>query len=72
MGVESIHVTKLLQKCSVTNNKKQKEKKAQAQMLREIFKAVLVEKLVELITVWRGLGGEPATLKACSCAPGCV
>lgn len=41
-------------------------------MLRDIFKAVLAEKLVELIMVWCGLGEGPATLKACSCAPGCV
>lgn len=41
-------------------------------MLRDIFKAVLAEKLVELIMVWCGLVGGPANLKDCSCAPGCV
>lgn len=52
--------------------KSKRRKKTQAQMLRDIFKAVLAEKLVELIMVWCGLGEGPATLKACSCAPGCV
>lgn len=43
MGEEAIHVTRLLQKCSVSKNKKAEKKKGQAQMQREIFKAVLAD-----------------------------
>lgn len=76
MGEEAIHVTRVLQKCSVSKNKKAEKKKKDKHRCKEksskLFLPISAEKLVELIMVRGGLQGGPTTLKACSCAPGCV